>query len=200
MDYLLPPINSVGRFTLKSPLDTLLRDDINYKVISIRTIKEMLESDEDVLQFVYLNQGLTKDNYESDIINDIPIITLISPDNSYYYIPANLLSSIPDITGIKFRNKIIAVNLGIIPDDTDLNYLKDEIHDLILSMYGKEPNIEIVDTSQAIIYSKEDYDTYKATRKANIINADTCRSKLIKLQNDLNLMKTKLEAILAIKY
>jgi len=196
MNYLLPPIGATGVFKLKEPLNNIINTRQNYKVIGIRSIKEMLENDEDVLTFVYLNQDLTEDDYNADLENDIPIVVLHGEDDAFYYIPANRLLSIPDITGKIFRYKTIAVDLGLVPDDQDFNFLIDEIKDMVMSYYGIETNPKVIDISSAYIYTMDEYKNFENNRKLNITNFKPCRVILKELDNKVQLMKLKIKTLL----
>jgi hypothetical protein len=198
-EYLIPPINSVGRFKLKDPLSKLINPDVNYKVVSVRSIKDMIESDEDVLTFIYLNQGLTETDYQNDVSINIPIVTLISPSEEYLYIPANRILSIPDVTGYRFRRKIISVDLGYVPDDTDLTWLEDEIKDLVTTMYGVNPEVDTLDASPTYLYTKQDYDEFETSRTNTVTNTTTCYGRLKEIEKKLALMKDKLKAVLKIQ-
>ena len=99
---LIPKINSNGLFRVKEPLNSIIRTDIRYNVKAIRTISEIIEDDIDVKALIYTDQSLTDENYISDLENDIPIVTLVSPSNEYFYIPANMLLSVPDVTGVLY--------------------------------------------------------------------------------------------------
>jgi len=199
MNYLIPPINAIGKFRAKEPLDKILDPNINYKVIAVRTIREYLDTDTDVLNLIYLPEGLTEQDFNNDLNENMPIVTLLSPSGSYIYIPANKLASIPDVTGYKFRRKIISVDLGFIPDDTDLTWLNDEIKDLVLTKYGVEPDVSTVNASQAYLYTDDEYQTFETKRELNVKDNLTCYAKLNNITKELELMKKKLEAVLKVK-
>jgi len=174
MANLIPPIGVVGNFKLSEPLDKLLNPDIKYKVTSVRNIREMIDSGEDVLTFVYINQGLTETDYNDGLDNNVEIVILQSPDGSFYYIPANYIVSIPDYSGHKFKEKVLLVELGQIPDELDLTAVIEEIKAVTYNLLGIEPSIEEVPTSQTIIYTDDEYREFEETRKANKVLNEPC--------------------------
>jgi len=195
MDYLIPVIGSIGQFRLKEPIADYLNPDTNYKVLSVRSIKEMVASNEDVLNDIYLKLGLTQEDYEYAVNNDIPIVTLLSPDGQYLYIPVNYLKSIPDVTGKAFRKKTIAVDLGVVPDDQDFNFLLEEISDLVKAYYGIEPEVLLLNTSNTLLYTVDEYNTFESNRKAKIVNNKPCRLIVKDLEKLVKEMKTKIETL-----
>jgi len=191
MTNLVPVINSSGKFKLATPLDTYLNTDITYKVIANRSIREMVDDGLNVLNDVYLIVNLTEDDYNTDLTNNIIITVLRSDSGDTYYIPSNKFISIPDITGVRYIQKTMAINLGYLPIDLDLDYLLPEVTDLLQSLLGVTPNASIIDTSQITIYTDKEHDLFNTTRTKNITNNETCISKLIKLQAILDAMRDK---------
>jgi len=190
-DNLLPPVGASGVFTVKTPLDTIIKNDIEYKVTSIRTITDMIADEIDVKQYVYSDQSLIASEYENDLDNNELIVTLQAPDGSYYYIPANKFISIPDVTGVRFSQSTIAINLGFIPEDLDVSYMFNDIADLVKSMFGVLPSVEEIKTSQTVFYTDDEMTTFNQTRETAITNNETCISKLIKINDVLTQMKNK---------
>jgi hypothetical protein len=196
LNYLIPPIGIEGTFTLKEPLNTIINERQNYKVVAVRSIKEMIESDEDVKQFIYLDQSLTEEDFNNDVKNNVPIVSLMGEDGGYYYIPANRILSIPKINGKIFRYKTIAVNLGLVPDDQDFNFLIDEIKDLVMTYYGIEADVNLVDVSSGYIYTQTEYENFENSRKLKIQNFKPCRLLLKEADDKISLMKKKISTLL----
>jgi hypothetical protein len=192
--YLVPPINIKGKFRVTDELNGIIRSDVEYKVTGVRSIKDIIADGIDVKQLVYLNQGLTEDEYKQDLEDDVPIVTLQSPSNDIYNIPASKIISIPDYTGVKYTERTIAINLGQLPDKLDLDFIIPDINDLIKSRIGVEPKTKVFKTSQPIIYTHTEYETNEAIRKAVITNNESCFSKLQKLNTafDIHKKRTKL--------
>ena len=191
MNNLVPIINTRGKFKLSTPLDTVLNSDIIYTVIANRSILEMINDGLDILNNVYLIMNLTEDDYNVDLANNVIITVLQSENEDTYYIPSNKFISIPDITGKRYMQKTMAINLGYLPIDLNLDYLLPEVTDLIQSLLGITPNASIIDTSQVTLYTNEEHDLFTAERLATITNNETCVGKLVKIQNILDEMRNK---------
>lgn len=188
---LVPAINTKGKFKLATPLDTYLNNDITYTVIANRTIREMVDDGLDILKNVYLTAGLTEDDYDTDLINNIIITVLKSNGDNTYYIPSTKFISVPDITGVRYVQKTMGINLGYLPTDLDLDFLIPEVVDLLEAILGVTPNATIINTSQVTIYTDEEHDLFNTERINNVSNNETCIGKLTKIENILNEMKNK---------
>jgi len=195
MNYLIPPINTVGKFKLKPPLDNLLNDKIEYKVISIRSIKEMLEDNIDVYKDIYEKLGLDKTYYDQDLANDGSIVTLLSPEMEYIYIPSSFFLSIPDVTGVIFRKTFIVADLGLIPEDADIDYLIKDISDLITNAYGVLPTMSKKQLESKVLISYDDYDKFEKDRITRVNLKTTCRSMLQMMTYQLLEMKKKIAVL-----
>ncbi len=196
MSKLIPPINSKGIFRVKPPLDTLIKQNIEYQVTNIRTIRDMVDDDIDVLNGLYIAEGLTKDQYLTDLANNEIIITLVAPNGAYYYIPANMIISIPDISGVKYVEKTIGINLGALPKNIEIDFIKDEISELIKDRLGIIPKIVIVDTSEEYIFTYEESETKEKTRKANIGNSLSLQARYNKLLTAYNELRNRIKLLL----
>jgi len=152
----IPYINARGKFTFGAPYDTAYDMDQEYVVSSVHVIKELEDNGYDVLTYVYKNHGLDESDYGSDLDNNVPIITLRSTGNTYIYVPADKIIAIPDITGVKYQDKILAVRLGYIPVNMDLTTASDIIKNTILNYTGLVVETEAILNSAITIFSPDE--------------------------------------------
>lgn len=190
MNTLTPSIKSLGKFKFALPTNTL-NPDIVYEVMSNRTIRDMVDDGLNVIDDVYLIIGLLETDYYQDLTDNIIITGLKTESGDMFFIPSNKFISIPDVTGKRYIQKTIALNLGFLPVDLDVNYLLPEITDLITSMLGVTPSSSVIKTSQTIVYTDKEHDVFNVGRIAAISNNETCVGKLIKLNNILTEMRNK---------
>jgi len=193
---LIPPVNLKGRFTLKEPLNNLLNPNINYKVYAVESINKMLADEVDVKTVIYINQGLTADDYLSNLENSIPIVTLVTEGEKYYYIPVSYITNMPEATGVVYKQKAIVFNLGYIADNIDIDYIAYEVKDIIKSMSGLDTTYSIEDMSGSYLLNYEDADVRESARLANITNKTTCASKLREARALIDVYKIKVQALL----
>lgn len=141
-------INTVGKFTFKDPVNLAINEKMEYKVVAIRSIKELVDTGDDPFNTIYVPLGITEDKFREDVKNNINIIVLTNTSgNTYSYIPSSYISTAPDSSGYKYADTLLAVNLGKIPLDLDLTNLKEEIRDLILAKTGLTTEVKHINTS-----------------------------------------------------
>lgn len=162
MAYVVPPINTKGTFTFSAPFDTLMKPNIAYKVTSIREIVELKNSEEKPFETIYVPVGLTDVDFVADLNANVPIVVLVTDGNEYVYVPANRILSMPDVTGVKYQDKILAISLGSIPLSTDLSLASTTVVDDIYSVLGIQSIVKIVPASAEILKTTTDDATFKA--------------------------------------
>ena len=195
MDYILPPINLVGTFKLKPPLDNLINPKVTYKVINIRTIPALLDEEVDVETLVYLQQGLSNTDYLYGLENKIPIVTLQTEGEAVFEIPSNYFANVPEIHGKIFKNKAIVLNLGYLPDEVDIEFIRAEITDRVTALTGIAANSSSEEISGKYIVEHSEYDTWEATRQSNIMSRETCSGMLETVMTKLEQYKLKVATL-----
>lgn len=163
---ILPPINTKGRFTFATPFDAILDSSQEYKVVSIRSLLELHNSQEEPCDTIYKAVGLTDADFQEDLNTNIPIIVLTTTGGEYIHIPADRILSMPDVTGIKYRGAVIAVNLGLLPLDYDYTLVKQIITDDILAACGIKSTAEIVPSTAITMLTEIEDVTFKQTLEA----------------------------------
>jgi len=192
MSNIIPPINSKGIFRVKSPLTNYIKQDIQYTITNIRNIRDMVDDGLDVLNIVYLQQGLTKDQYTNDLANNEVIVTFKAPNGSYYYVPSNMILSVPDVSGVIYVEKTIGINLGVLPKNLDIDFIKTDIKNLILDKLGVKADVVIVDTSEEYVYTYTESETMEKQRKGNIKNGLSIVAQYNKLLTSYNELKQRM--------
>ena len=155
MSNVLPDIGLSGVFELRTPFDTKVPNKTKLICKAIRKISDYLASSEDVKELCYLNNGLTEEDYENDLISDTEIVSLQSGEGQWLYVPAGYIVSYPLTNGVPYRSLVIGVNLPQIPVDQDLSDMNTDIANLVKDHIGLLPIISSVETS-TIIYVATD--------------------------------------------
>ena len=196
MDALLPPLGLKGRFTLKEPLNQLLNPNITYEVYGIEAISKLASDNIDVKTVLYVNQGLTIDDYVLDLENNTPIVTLITEGKQLYYIPSRFIVNMPEATGVVYKQKAIVINIGYVEDKLNVDFVLEEVVDLVNTLTGVKPSGEVETISGDYLLSYEDADVKEADRLKNITNNTTCGSKLKACYKTLEHYKVKIDALI----
>lgn len=197
--YYTPAVGTKGSFSFQEPFDSILFSNQEYEVKSIRSLKELYDSEEDPYTNIYSANNLTEDDFKTDLDNNIPIIVLANDANQYYYVPATKLSSLPKLTGVKYQEIMLAINLGYLPVDIDATAVKSDIETAVSEKLGVTSTIEVLKTSAIQLVDESKDEEYTKLRKQKM-NTDTWKTKYKKLEvlyNDamaqLNLLHTCIE-------
>lgn len=158
---LVPQTGLKGAFTFLDPFN---KNDIDKKILevtSIRRLSEMYANGDDPCNNIYIKNGLTKDDYIEDLQNDVPIAIFTAPGGSFFTIPCNKIESIPDVSGVPYVRKVIAVSLGALPYDYQLETLRDDINDLIKDKLATEAKVEILEASALFYKSYAEHEKFE---------------------------------------
>lgn len=194
--YVIPPIGGKGTFQFKSPFNSLYKGDIEYTVYAIRSLKEIIDSGEDPYEYIYKAAGLTEDDMTEDLTDNVPIIVLSNGANEYAYVPADMLSNMPDVSGVKYQQKMLAINIGHLPLDYDLELAKDTIKDAVMEVLGIQSTVEVVATSAVRYITEDEHNAYQKlmeTRKTVNMSYRTRYKILLETYNKLSNQLKKLE-------
>ena len=152
---IIPKIGSKGAFQFKEPFNSKLVEVQEYTVRGIRSLKEILDSEENPLEHIYQAYGLTEADMNEDIEKEIPIIVLANAAGQYYYVPADRIITQPLLVGNKYQEQMLAVNLGYLPVNFNLDLAKSTIKDDVLNVLGIISTVESLPTS-GIVYIADD--------------------------------------------
>ncbi len=163
-----PNIGAIGSFNVSTPYNTIVNPLKEYKVESIRSIQEMVDAGENPLQTIYLDVNLTENDMKVDIKNKVKIVVLTDSANAYAYIPETKFLSAPDITGIRYQEKALAINIGLTLVEGELTTLMDDIKSLIQGRIGVISNVQEIDASAVMRIDKLTHNTLQQDRKTLI--------------------------------
>ncbi len=159
-------VNTTGKFTFKDPVNSAIDEDIEYNIVAVRSIKELIDTGDEPFATIYEPIGIGKDLYRKDVEDNINIVVLTNTNGgSYTYVPESFIVVSPDSSGYKHAEILLAINLGKIPLDIDLTSLKEEVQDLIQSLIGLKTEAKELVTSSIELMNEVDHTTY--LRKLN---------------------------------
>lgn len=180
--YVEPQIGSRGYYSLNDPLSSLVESNIPYTCQSIRTLNDYVGSGEDAATNIYLNQGLTQADYDSDLAEGMKIAGLQSDTGIWVYVPVKYIKTYPIMNGVGYRTMMLGVNLGAIPTESDLDPVMTAIQNTVYDYYGLKPLINPVQLSKEVMLSREDSDKIETARKANISMNMSADARILVLQ------------------
>ena len=150
-NFIVPPLGAKGRFKFVEPFNKEQYQNEELRVSAIRTFKELKDSSIDVYELIYQPVGLTENDLLKDIENTIPIVVLESQAGKYLNIPANKIQSLPDISGIKYQQRMLVANLGLLPLDFNIDTLYNVIKDDVYDVTGIQTEVQDIKSSGIVI-------------------------------------------------
>jgi len=174
----IPFLGTKGRFKFKEPFNKDLNENTIYTIESIRSFANLMDTGVDVYDFIYAPYGISEDDYNKDALDGkIVVVELADEGGKYYSVPSNYILSVPNINGILYRDKMIAIDLGYLPDSYDFTELKTNMQELVKSLVGVEVDVNVLDASPTIMLTNEQSDVSTSERLSVIQNEDNIYMK-----------------------
>lgn len=193
MKYPVPAVRTKGVYALASPFST--NDGELLECTSVRTVSDYIANGEDVVKEVFLDNGLTQDDYDEALAENMEIVALVNQGGYIYQVPAKYIQSYPVQDGVLYRPVTITTALPLMPMGKDLDFIMKDIEDLITSRLGVSCKVKIVETATPravdIIQSK----TIEAARAANISQSGTSYQVIANLRNALDEANSRLQVL-----
>jgi hypothetical protein len=199
----IPFVGTKGRFKFKEPFNQVLKNDNIYKIESLRTFDNLSESGIDVYETVYKKHNLTKEDYNRDLIDGkVVIVELSDEGGKYYNIPSSYILSVPNVTGVLYRNKMLVVDLGFLPDDTNFTELITNTDELVKELLGIKVETNVIDASPTIMVSNQQHKVNEKERLMTIKSEDNvytrlkhCEDKLKQAKKIINNLELAIEQL-----
>lgn len=183
----IPYIGSKGRFKFKEPFNTVLKDNKIYTVASIRTFDNLTDTGIDPFEMVYKPVGLTEEDYNKDYVNGkVVVLELMDEEGKYYSVPSSYILSVPNINGVLYRDKMLVVDLGYLPDNYDFTEYKQNIKDLTKMILGVDKDVNIIDASPTIMLTTEQHKLNEKERLTVMQSEDNIYVKYKQCKDKIN--------------
>ncbi len=158
-----------GKYTFKAPFD-----NINMNTLYISTsrvpIQEMDTNGLNPLVTIYSPVGL-ENSYNADFMENVYIIGLQKVGGTeIFYVPEKYITGIPVNDGVKYVEKLLAFNIGLVPEDTDFTNIVATITDIITGMLGINVDVKIINNSGITIIPKIDHEENLILRNNYLAN------------------------------
>jgi hypothetical protein len=187
---LTPTLYSKGIFQLKNPY---IASPTNiYTCVAIRSFGDIYESGIDVYTEYYKPLDIDVSTFNIDKNNDVAIITIVSEDDEFIYVPNSFILAMPDMSSINYHHLVVSIDFGAIPEYLDTDYLEDELADVAGKVVGKLPNVITHIAETTGIITPEQHQVLEANRLAAIELKVTAYAKY---QEQLRLTTSLLERI-----
>lgn len=190
----IPSVGLEGLFTFKEPFNTAIknRNNINVspiklKVVSVITMKDMVRTDlRDPFTLIYEPATLTEVDYKKDLIDNIPIISLLYINEfdveSYIRVPLNYIESISSLTDIEYYNKLIILDMGWLPSSVDLTVFFDDMKVFVESRTGVNPDAKEVTVGVPETVDQDEHELKETIRNNTVTVYKTTQVQLEELK------------------
>ena len=136
---LTPPVNATGLFEILTPYS--LQSGLVYVCEEVRSFDELTRIGKKVFELYYEPVGLTRSDYERDVSVDAAIVTLKAGGDLPVYIPSTYILNYPGYESRGYENKIIMLEVGLLPVEFDISTLKTELADHTKSSLGVDASV-----------------------------------------------------------
>jgi hypothetical protein len=192
MSKFLPQLNSFGVFTLLPPLTITA---VDYRCSSLQLVSELLKNNVDVLTDYYLANGLTVDNYNTDLLSSVAIVTLVSEEGPTLTIPSSYITNTPVFLAVPYSRIVISLELGELPDDLPISQLLLDITTIATNTVGviPIPRIHKIPINKNI--NTNDHQIKELTRQLNVNKAISFYTSKLAADAELVLAKEKIHEL-----
>lgn len=189
-----PPLYATGKWTLTSPF--IADPNAIYICKAIRSLDEIKASGIDPFTTYYEYYGISRTDYEQDVINQVNIVVLMSPTHPAIHVPDSYIASYPDLTTVPYTHVVLSISLGAVPDTLALDDIKQKIYDEVLNSVGVESVVrEHQASSIAEGIPQQTHSTLEANRLQRIESNETNLAKYLRAQSENAELKTKIQLL-----
>lgn len=160
----IPGIGTKGVYTLAGKFATAPGELI--ECTGIRTLSDLIANNDDPYATIYSPNGLTEDEYNSDLATDMEIVTFANDRGFIRHVPANKIISYPKQDGIYYHGMGLMCALPLMRVDLDLQVIADDVQQLIMSRLGVESTVKLVETTAVRVFDIDKSAIIEAGRTA----------------------------------
>ena len=177
---MIPRIGATGLYELRTPFTA--NPSETFTCIALRKFSDLLELKEDPSALFYFPFGLTIEDYERDLRDNVVIVTLKSDKNTIIYVPSSYILRIPKQDLIKYRRLVLSIDLGVLPDDEDLSVLIDEMRLAAVNTLGiNTPEVYLSESPTTGLITASEHQAALVARNANKTITDTLEKRYNRL-------------------
>lgn len=168
---LTPELHAKGFYEFRAPWSAAA--GITYECLAIRSFEDIYKLGIDVYDKYYAYVGITNGqsyfngvfNFEQESRQRPNIITLKGSDGSTLYIPDTFINKLPDKTLVPYSHIVLAVSLGLLPDEEDISALSDDVAALVAARVNIAATVNVCKVSVAANPTTEEHLLLESLRK-----------------------------------
>lgn len=201
----IPSIHARGRFELKKPFHA--KPDVIYEVTAIRELSDIEQQGIDVYETFYEQFGIVNGveingeefDFQKEVEKKPFIITIEGTDRTIIYVPSTFIIKFPDINEqLLYSRMVIALDIGMLPDDVNLDSELKEISELAQARIGTRVTPKLVRAVSTTQPTLDQHLLMENNRKGNIKISQSNVVKLDKLKEEVNLLNKQNQTLIEI--
>lgn len=189
-----PPLFATGKWVVEQPY-TVEQDTI-YICKAVRSLDDIEAQGGDPFVRYYEPLGITREDYDRDVLSMANIVTLMSSTAPTLYIPDTYIISFPDTTSMPYSHVVLSVSLGAVPDTLSMDDTQQKIADLVLNTLGIETVVNV--HLSGVLSEGMDYVTHNSLenqRLTRIANNLSSYAQLNEKDTTIDALRDKVRAL-----
>ena len=198
MSKITPVVGIKGAFLFTSPW--IANPGEQYEVTAIRTLSELARTGVDPKKSVYGIMGLVDGSgnfsWEEEEKANPYILTLMGSFGNVITVPDTYVASYPDTSIILYQRGIIAVDLGIFPEDEDLTSIASDLADAASLRTGMVASSKVHLVPLKNQPTAEEHLAYERVRKYNKPESISNTEEVLSLRGEIESLRRTNQALI----
>ena len=188
-------IGNKGKVNFLAPFDKY-NSDREWSIVGIQQIPYLLKLGADILQLVYIDESLAESDFNNDILNKVPIVTLENESQELINVPMNRIGDEDVESSYRYKEYGLAVALPALPIDYDTTALENDIKTVVKEKLGFDVPVEKVELSAITLVNSTRHKDFLLHLQNGIISKHSWRTKyLMEVERNNKLTIVKAEAL-----
>lgn len=194
---LFPRVGLKGRFTFSGPYES--HNNLDMEVIADKTFGYYVTRGRDLLDEIYLSNGLTEETFNDHRTTGVRVITFRHHGTLVLDIPSIYIQTIPD-DGLGYKWFQFVASLGILPETIDLTRVKEDVENVLKENMGITTEVLITTSMVLDNYSIHDLEIQEQVRKNAVTNSSTLLKDKMMLERRVAELETQVSDLMNIIY
>jgi hypothetical protein len=188
-------IGNKGKVNFLVPFDKY-NSDREWSIVGIQQIPYLLKLGADILELVYISESLAESDFNNDILNKVPIVTLENESQELINVPMNRIGDEDVESSYRYKEYGLAVALPALPIDYDTTALENDIKTVVKEKLGFDVPVEKVELSAITLVNSTKHKDFLLHLQNGIISKHSWRTKyLMEVERNNKLTIVKAEAL-----
>lgn len=179
-----PTQGQSGLWKIKAPYDVLLTPNTLYTCDSVQSIRSFIASGVSVYDRYYGPLGVSDDQYQQDVADNVVIVGLQAGTGEQAFIPASFIEGAPSSNGVKYIPVVLGVSLGAVPDSVNLEPIIQQCKDLVESTFGIVPEVKGVMVGSPKWFTNEQHELMENARKQKVSTSTSPIMEVVLLRQE----------------